>query len=60
MPQITVKTAFHYGQGDEVLRIEAGDQEVSDDIAAHAFKHGFAPEPKKTKPADKATDAAAG
>ena len=60
MPQITVKTAFNYDQGDEVLSFEAGDQDVSDAVATHAYKHGFAPEPKKGKTADKATDTAAG
>lgn len=60
MPRITVKTAFNYDQGDKVLSVEAGDQDVSDAVAAHAFQHGFAQEPKKAKFADKPTDTAAG
>lgn len=51
MPKATVAQPFHWRVGHSVVRVEVGEQQLTDEQYAHAEQHGFLQkqQPAKTK-----------
>jgi hypothetical protein len=60
MPKITITEPFNYASGGVTTHYGKGAKDVPQAVADHAYKHGFATEPKeKAAKADAASDASA-